>query len=102
MHGGFASRRRWYPAAALLLAEELTCFPPDLRACGKIDRPDDPVAYGIEQKTVDLADSIGHLGLQTLHLVGPSSGAAIALTSAFAHPARLTSLTPVEWVEEWS
>jgi pimeloyl-ACP methyl ester carboxylesterase len=95
VHGGFASRRWWYPAVALLPADEWTCFLVDLRGCGQSDRPDDPAVYGVDRQAADLAELLDVLGLPRMHLVGHSLGAAIALTYASAHPARLISLTLV-------
>lgn len=95
VHGSFATHRWWEPAVALLPAEFYTCYLPDLPGCGQSDRPADPARYDIERQVADLSALIEALGLDDLHLVGHSMGAAIALTYAAAGPTRLRSLTLV-------
>ena len=95
MHGGFASSRWWQPVAALLPADEFTCYLPDLCGCGRSRRSEDPASYRVEQQVADLSALIEQLDLINLHLVGHSLGAAIALTYAATNPTRLRSLTLV-------
>ena len=95
VHGSFASSRWWQPVAALLPADEITCYLPDLCGCGRSPRSEDPASYRVEQQVADLSALIEQLDLFNLHLVGHSLGAAIALTYAAADPTRLRSLTLV-------
>ena len=48
---------------ALLPDDGFTSFLPDLRGCGRSDRPDDPASYRIEQQAADLAALIDGLDL---------------------------------------
>lgn len=95
VHGSFASSRWWAPAAALMPADQFTCYAPDLPGCGRSDRPDDPASYGVERLAGALAGWIDTLGLWNVDLVGHSLGAAAALAFALDHPGRLRSLTLV-------
>ena len=95
VHGSFASSRWWQPVATLLPADEITCYLPDLRGCGRSRRSEDLASYRIEQQVADLAALIEQLNLYSLHLVGHSLGAAIALTYAATDPTRLKTLTLV-------
>ncbi len=48
--------------------------------------------FSVEIHAEDVAALIGHLGLQTVHLVGHSRGGAVALYLAHTHPERVRTL----------
>ncbi|MCS6844331.1 MAG: alpha/beta fold hydrolase [Caldilineales bacterium] len=95
VHGGFATQRWWEPVANLLPAELYTAYRFDLPGHGESDPPADPDGYAVERLAATLAELVNGLGLDGLHLVGHSLGAAVALTYALAEPDRLRSLVLV-------
>lgn len=62
----------------------------DHRGTGQSSRS--PIRYSVDQMTTDLIAVMDHLGIEKAHLVGHSTGGAIAQTLAVTHPERLISL----------
>lgn len=62
----------------------------DHRGAGQSSRS--MIKYSVEQMTVDLLRLMDHLGVERAHLVGHSTGGAIAQTLAITQPDRLASL----------
>lgn len=95
VHGSFATQRWWEPVVDLLPADLYTAYRFDLPGHGRSDPPAEPDGYAVERLAATLAELVNRLGLDDLHLVGHSLGAAIALTYALAEPGRLRSLVLV-------
>lgn len=95
IHGSFATSRWWMPATAQLSPAAYTCWLVDLRGCGGSDRPPDAAGYRVDQQARDIAAVLDGLKLASVHLVGHSLGAAIALTCASQQSHRVRSLTLV-------
>lgn len=95
VHGGFATQRWWEPVVSLLSAERYTAYRFDLPGHGLSEPPADPQGYTVERLAATLAELMDALGLENVHLVGHSLGAAVALTCALVAPARLRSLVLV-------
>ncbi|MBX3052205.1 MAG: alpha/beta hydrolase [Caldilineaceae bacterium] len=93
LHGSFASSRWWEPFFAIL-PDEIYAIAPDLRGCGGSGHSAD--GYEIQEQAADVAAFADALGLEDFDLVGHSSGGAIAIEYALAHPARLHSLILVD------
>lgn len=55
-----------------------------------------PGPVSIEQHTADAVDLLGHLGIPSAHVVGHSSGAAVAAQLAIEHPDKVHTLTLLE------
>lgn len=93
LHGSFASSRWWEPFFAIL-PDEIYAIAPDLRGCGGSERSED--GYEIHEQAEDVAAFVEALGLDAFDLVGHSSGGALAVEYALAHPARLGHLILVD------
>ncbi|MEZ4716353.1 MAG: alpha/beta hydrolase [Caldilineaceae bacterium] len=93
LHGSHGSSRWWEPFLALL-PEEIYAVAPDLRGHGRSEQSDD--GYAIEAQADDLHALVAALDLHQIDLVGHSSGAAIAMEFALAHPELLSTLVLVD------
>lgn len=92
VHGSHASSR-WWERFMALLPDEIYAVAPDLRGHGASDPSED--GYAIDEQAADLHAFITTLDLEQIDLVAHSSGAAVAMEYALAHPARLSTLTLV-------
>jgi 3-oxoadipate enol-lactonase len=88
-HGGGLDRRMWRPQVPAL-AERYRVVAFDFRGQGESDAPE--TGYGPDNLLDDLAGIIDELGIDRLHLVGLSQGAAIAQAYAVEHPERVRTL----------
>lgn len=95
LHGSYGSSRWWLPMLDLL-PDEIRVAAPDLRGCGRTDKPDD--GYDIEQQADDLWQLVSTLGWRDFDLVGHSTSGAIAAEYALRHGETLHSLTLVDSV----
>lgn len=84
--GGSSNWRRVWP----MLAPRSRCLAPDLPGWGDSEKP--RVPYTFEWYADWLADLMEARRASPAHLVGHSMGAAIAVTLALRHPARVRSL----------
>lgn len=90
LHGIGGNRTNWH--------DQLRAFAPryravawDARGYGRSDDYDGPLAF--DDFVADLKRLIDHFGAARAHLVGLSMGGRIAVAFAFAHPARVATLT---------
>ncbi len=95
LHGSFGSSRWWAPFCAALPAE-IYAVAPDLRGCGRSDKPD--AGYAIEEQAADVAALLDALGWESCHLMAHSSSGAIAIEFALSQPHRLDTLALVDTV----
>ena len=95
LHGSFGSSRWWLPFLAIL-PPEVHIVAPDLRGCGRSDKPDS--GYGIADQADDIWQLVTALGWRDFDLVGHSTGGAIAAEFAFQHGEVLHSLVLVDSV----
>ena len=93
LHGSHGSSRWWEPFLALL-PEEIYAIAPDQRGHGRSEQRDD--GYAIEAQADDLHAFVAALDLHQIDLVSHSSGAAIAMEFALAHPELLSTLVLVD------
>ena len=82
--------RGWGPQVGLFAREYLTIVP-DQRGAGASSRPES--GYTIEEHAADMAGVLRALGCGPAHLVGSSTGGAIAQVMALDHPDVVRSLT---------
>ena len=94
VHGITANSRAWSVAGPALAAAGFYAIAPDLRGRGRSAKP--PHGYGIPYHVADLLAIADALDLPTLHLVGHSLGAYVALFLAAVHPGRVTKLVLVD------
>lgn len=86
LHGGFLDGRMWDDVAAAL-ADEFRVVMPDARGHGQSVNSTAPF-----RPTDDLADLLGHLGIDSAVLVGVSMGAGTAVDTALEHPELVRAL----------
>lgn len=95
LHGSYGSSRWWLPLLELL-PDAVRVAAPDLRGCGRSDKPDD--GYDIAQQADDVWQLVSTLGWRDFDLVGHSTGGAIAAEYALRHGETLHSLSLVDTV----
>lgn len=91
VHGNLASGRWWEPVISRLPAERYRMVAPDLRGCGRSDKPE--MGYTVPELAEDMGAFVDAIGLRSFHLVGHSMGGAIALLYALEHQVVVRSLT---------
>jgi len=89
VHGNIASWRWWLPLLDKPPAG-CTVYAPDMRGFGDSERPGG--GYAIEQFATDLDAFVSRMGLDRIHLVGHSLGAAVALQFAVQCPHKVKKL----------
>lgn len=101
LHAGITDRRMWQHQLSAL-ADHYRLIAPDLRGYGDSELPD--AAFAHHHDVVGMLDA---LGLERAALVGCSSGGAVAVDTALAHPDRVnalalfgTAISGHEWSEE--
>ncbi|AXK45638.1 alpha/beta fold hydrolase [Brachybacterium saurashtrense] len=93
LHGSVLSRAIWRGLGYLApLAAEQTVLRLDLRGHGLSGTPHDPAAYTQEVFVEDLLAVLDAEGIGRAALLGYSLGARIALSTALAHPDRVSRL----------
>lgn len=95
LHGSFASSRWWLPVFDLL-PEEFFAVAPDLRGCGRSERPDD--GYSITSQAADVAAFVETTGLRDFDIIAHAAGGAIAVEFVLTHPEIARSLLLVDSV----
>jgi len=90
LHGfSVQAERNWLsPGIAQALSSTFRVIAPDLRGHGRSGKPHDPSAYGraVLEDAVRLLD---HLGVESTHVVGYSTGAQVALSMITEFPQRV-------------
>ncbi|MCH7479591.1 MAG: alpha/beta hydrolase, partial [SAR324 cluster bacterium] len=79
-----------------VLANHFHVYAVDKLGMGLTDNPKEDSGYSMQATTQHIYRFMQTLGLENVHLVGHSYGAAICLRAALTHRARLHSLTLVE------
>ncbi len=100
VHGFSLDHTTWRPMAELLVARGVRVVAPDLRGHGESDLGTIPPT--LDRMVADLVDVLDDLDVPTVHLVGHSLGAVIALAgrvdSRLGH--RLASVTSIAGTEQ--
>jgi pimeloyl-ACP methyl ester carboxylesterase len=94
VHGLTASHREFVQLGPALAARGWYVLAPDLRGRGLSSKP--PHGYGIALHANDLLTICDTLGLDSIHVVGHSLGAAIGLYTAALSPGRVGKLVMVD------
>ncbi len=93
LHGSYATGR-WWERFAAALPEQFYAVAPDLRGCGGSEHT--AAGYEIESIADDVAALAAALEWQEFHLVGHSTGGAVAMEFALRHQELLSSLTLID------
>lgn len=91
LHAAMGSSRRFY-AWVTALADRYRVVRWDMRGHGTSDRPPRE-GISIERLSQDLVELLDHLGLDSAHIVGSSTGGIIGMRAAIDHPARFKTLS---------
>ena len=86
--GGVAAE--WGPLLELF-AQDYWVIAPDQRGTGRTTHA--PEGYSTRQLASDMAELVSHLGLESVHFVGASTGAAIGQHLTLDHPDMVRTLT---------
>lgn len=89
LHGNL-STSRWWQKVFQLLPDEYHAYAPDMRGCGRSDRPED--GYSLSQLTEDLREFCHELNINSFALVGHSLGGAVALQFAINYQSMVRAL----------
>ncbi|MFQ5995341.1 MAG: alpha/beta fold hydrolase [Acidiferrobacterales bacterium] len=92
LHGNFGSWRWWQPVLERLPLG-YRAYAPDMRGCGDSEHPG--FGHNIDVLAADVAEFAAALDLTSVHLVGHSLGAAVALQCVLDRPTLVHSLTLV-------
>jgi pimeloyl-ACP methyl ester carboxylesterase len=91
IHGLGANLAFWYLGAAPHMGRDHTLLMHDMRGHGASSMPEE--GYGLSQLAEDFRALLDDLDVETVHVVGHSHGARVALAFAMAYPERVASLT---------
>lgn len=91
VHGLGANQAFWFFSVGSVLASEFRVVSYDLRGHGRSSMPER--GYDLGQMAKDLHGLLNQLDVESVHLVGHSFGARVALAAALLHPDRIDSLT---------
>ena len=94
LHGWPLTWREWRGIMPALAEAGFTVIAPDLRGLGDSAKP----SKGYDKKTVadDVRAIVGHLGFETIDLVGTDIGMMVAVSWALHHPAEIRRLVLAE------
>lgn len=93
-HGLLSSLESWRQRGYVeQLAPRYQCILIDSRGHGESDKPDDPEAYEVRTRVVDVASVLHDAGVETAHYLGYSMGGWIGYGIAIYMPQRFRSLT---------
>lgn len=92
LHGWPDTAALWDDVAAGLLATGARVITPDLRGCGRSDKPTEVSAYAMGRLVADVLALLDEAGVASAHVVGHDWGAALAWAVATFAPTRVTSL----------
>lgn len=91
VHGLGANQAFWFFSVGSVLASEFRVISYDLRGHGRSSMPTQ--GYDLGQMAEDLHGLLNRLEVESVHLVGHSFGARVALAAALLHPQKIDSLT---------
>jgi pimeloyl-ACP methyl ester carboxylesterase len=93
-HGLLSSLESWRQRGYVeRLAPRYQCILVDSRGHGESDKPDDPEAYELRTRVVDVASVLHDAGIETAHYMGYSMGGWIGYGITIYMPQRFRSLT---------
>ncbi len=92
LHGWPDTASMWDEVSAGLVARGARVIAPDLRGCGRSDKPADVSAYAMHHLVGDVLALLDAAELDRVRLVGHDWGAALAWAVATFAPERVTSL----------
>ena len=92
LHGWPDTASLWDEVAAGLVARGARVITPDLRGCGRSDKPADVEGYAMHHLVADVLALLDAADVERVHLVGHDWGAALAWAVATFAPERVTSL----------
>ncbi|SDN71780.1 alpha/beta fold hydrolase [Allokutzneria albata] len=95
LHGFPQTAHSWHRVVALLNAAGLRTYAPNQRGYSPGARPEEVADYAVPNLVRDVVGIADALGLDSFHLVGHDWGAAVAWSTAIAHPERVRTLTAV-------
>ncbi len=96
LHGFPDTGDLWRHQIPALVAAGMQVIVPDLRGCGRSDRPEEVGSYAIWQLAADVTGILDELGLSSVSVVGHDLGAALAWYLAIFHPDRVERLAAFE------
>ncbi len=86
LHGWPDTGALWVEVAPALVAAGYRVAVPDLRGCGRSDKPEDLEAYRMHHLLGDVGAIVDALGVESVHLVGHDWGANLAWACAALRP----------------
>ena len=92
LHGWPDTAALWDEVGAGLVARGARVITPDLRGCGRSDKPREVTAYAMGHLVADVLALLDEAGVESAHVVGHDWGAALAWAVATFAPRRVTSL----------
>lgn len=95
LHGWPDTSKLWDGVVPELAAAGYRVAVPDLRGCGRSDRPADVSSYQLQHLVSDVAGIVGALGGDPVVLVGHDWGAALAWASAILRPDLASALVAI-------
>lgn len=95
LHGFPQAAVEWSEQLAVLAGAECFAVAPDQRGYSPGARPEDVADYKMQELVGDVLAIADHFGWQRFDLVGHDWGAAVAWSTAAAHPDRVRTLTAV-------
>lgn len=95
LHGWPDTARLWDDVVGDLVAAGYRVAVPDLRGCGRSDKPAELASYQMHHLVSDVTGLIEALGGQPVVLVGHDWGAALAWVGTALHPELVTALVAV-------
>jgi pimeloyl-ACP methyl ester carboxylesterase len=91
-HGWPDSSCLWRKQIPFLVANGFRAITPDLRGLGRSDRPEGMAAYSRQNAAADVVSILDALGIDAVDIVAHDWGAAVAWSTAIAHPNRVRRL----------
>jgi len=92
LHGWPDTSALWREVSSRLVEAGHTVVTPDLRGCGRSDKPTDTASYAMRHLVGDVVAVLDDLGTAPVALVGHDWGANLAWVSAIAAPERFSHL----------
>lgn len=89
LHGFPDTGRLWHNQVPALTGAGFKVIVPDLRGCGRSDKPADVDAYSMPYLATDVLTMLDNLGIARAHLVGHDWGAALTWAVASLAPERV-------------
>ena len=92
LHGFPDTGRLWRHQVPALAKAGFCVVVPDLRGCGRSDKPAEVEAYAFANLVADVLGVLDHLGIDRAHVIGHDWGAALGWVIAAVAPARVQHL----------